>query len=166
MRWLRFGLLSITAMLAALLLALVLFWPALVPRLTFMARELPPEHRSPAAWRYVGDEVHFRSSDDVALHGWFLHRSTPEGEPCGTVLFLPGIAGNEAWQAGFTPHLTRHGLDVLLFDYRGYGASEGTPSEEGLHRDALGAYSYPVRLASSHRSGSCWWDTPSALQWR
>ncbi|MBA4160285.1 MAG: alpha/beta fold hydrolase [Gemmatimonadetes bacterium] len=129
-------------MLAALLLALVLFWPALVPRLTFMARELPPEHRSPTAWRYVGDEVHFRSSDNVALHGWFLHRSTPEGEPCGTVLFLSGNAGNVTWQAGFTPHLTRYGLDVLLFDYRGYGASEGTPSEEGLHRDALGAYSY------------------------
>jgi uncharacterized protein len=140
MRRLRVVLLSITALLAALLLVLVAAWPVLVSRLTFRAHALPPEHRSPAAWRYAGEEVHFRSADGTALHGWFLPSTTPE--PCGTVLFLHGNAGNVAWHVGFTPPLTRHGLDVFLFDYRGYGASEGNSSEAGLHADAAAAYAY------------------------
>lgn len=82
--------------------------------------------------------VTFRATDNVRLTGWWV----PAGKPMGTVLFCHGNAGNISNCLGTLRVFNGMGLDVLVFDYRGYGRSEGRPSEEGLYRDAEAAWRY------------------------
>jgi fermentation-respiration switch protein FrsA (DUF1100 family) len=86
--------------------------------------------------RVVHEDVFFQSPDGVRLQGWFLR---PNGEPRGTILFLHGNAGNISTHVGAVLWLALEGYQVFLFDYRGYGRSEGTPAMEGIHEDALAA---------------------------
>jgi alpha-beta hydrolase superfamily lysophospholipase len=58
------------------------------------------------------------------------------GEPVGRVLVFNGNAGNKADRLPLARNLATEGLDVILFDYRGYGDTGGTPSEDGLLADA------------------------------
>ena len=84
------------------------------------------------------EDVFFDASDGVRLHGWFVPGRT------GTVmLWLHGNAGNISHRASNILMLHRIlGLGIFIFDYRGYGRSDGTPSEKGLYRDADAAISY------------------------
>jgi len=83
-------------------------------------------------------EVWFESRDGARLFGWYVEsKETP-----GVLLWCHGNAGNIIHRLENLVELYRLGLSVLIFDYRGYGRSTGTPSEEGLYRDALAAYAY------------------------
>lgn len=85
------------------------------------------------------EEVRFKSSDGVDLHGWFFH-STPSSNGTGVViLFCHGNGGNISHRLAYYEVLLETGAAVLTFDYRGYGLSEGRPSEAGTYQDALGA---------------------------
>ncbi len=87
----------------------------------------------------------FTASDGVQLHAWWVDR--PEAR--ATVLFLHGNGGNITNCAGMVKRLRdRLGVRVLLPDYRGYGRSEGRPSEAGLYRDAEAAYDEALRLGA------------------
>lgn len=90
---------------------------------------------------YVGlpfEEVSFAASDRVQLHGWFV-----PGEKEVTWLWFHGNAGNISHRLENLKLLHDElGVSVFLFDYRGYGRSEGTPSEEGTYRDGEAALSY------------------------
>lgn len=77
-------------------------------------------------------------ADDVALHGWFV----PHDSSDVTVLYLHGNAGNISGRLQTIELLHRLELNVFLFDYRGYGQSEGSPSEEGTYSDALAGWDY------------------------
>jgi fermentation-respiration switch protein FrsA (DUF1100 family) len=92
--------------------------------------------------RVVREDVFFETPDGVRLHGWFLR---PNGEPRGTILFLHGNAGNISTHVGAVLWLVMEGYQVFLFDYRGYGRSEGTPGMEGIHVDALAAIGWLFR---------------------
>jgi uncharacterized protein len=83
------------------------------------------------------DDVHFKTTDGVKLHGWFLRSRPPSAT---VVLYLHGNAGNIGDRLAKISLLLQMGLNVFLFDYRGYGLSEGSPSEKGLYLDALAAY--------------------------
>ena len=72
--------------------------------------------------------------DGVALGAWFL-RSDRESPPA-TVIVFSGNAGNRSHRAPLARRLTEAGFQVCLFDYRGYGGNAGSPSEQGLMRDA------------------------------
>ena len=87
--------------------------------------------------------VTFSTSDGLTLNGWYISGST-EARPRHIVLVFNGNAGNRAHRALFADALTRHGAAVLLFDYRGYGGNPGSPTEDGLRRDARAARSYLV----------------------
>lgn len=117
-----------------------LLWPWIVKRAAFQAHALDPRYLDPEVWRFTGESVHLVASDSTRLHGWWL--PAPGDGGCGAVLFLHGNAGNLSSQAGFAGAFHRHGLDVLVVDYRGYGASEGRASEQGLYLDAAAAYAY------------------------
>lgn len=80
----------------------------------------------------------FAADDGVELHGWFLPAQTEDVR--GTVLFFHGNAQNVSTHVGSVWWLPRHGFHVFLFDYRGYGKSQGRPSFEGVHRDAEAAF--------------------------
>jgi hypothetical protein len=90
---------------------------------------------SPAEAGAAGaEEFSIRTSDGLSLGAWFL--STDRRPPLATVIVFNGNAGNRSHRAPLAKRLARAGLDVCLFDYRGYGGNAGAPSEEGLQRDA------------------------------
>ena len=86
------------------------------------------------------EEVWFRAEDGTRLFGWFLAAGAAGSQP--VLLWSHGNAGNVTHRLDPLAELHRRGLSVFLFDYRGYGRSEGTPSEEGLYLDALAAYGH------------------------
>ncbi len=81
------------------------------------------------------EEVRFRAEDGESLHGWLLRNP---GAPW-TVIVFHGNGGNLSVQADLMDPFERLGLQVLLFDYRGYGLSTGNPTEAGLVADGLAA---------------------------
>ena len=82
-------------------------------------------------------DVEFPTDDGQRLHGWWIRsRMQPA---LAHVLHLHGNAGNISHRLDEGQLLAKAGLDVFLFDYRGYGRSSGRPSEEGTYRDARAA---------------------------
>lgn len=79
--------------------------------------------------------------DSPVLHGWFIQT---KAHPKATILYFHGNAGNITGRIPIAHSLVEKGYHVFLFDYRGYGKSEGSPSEKGLYEDAKGAYDYLV----------------------
>lgn len=86
------------------------------------------------------EPVTFETSDGLELRGWFLAVSGPS--PRLSVLMFNGNAGNRADRSPLAAALHRHGLQVLLADYRGYGGNPGTSSEKGFAADARAARAY------------------------
>ena len=91
------------------------------------------------------EDVELTAEDGVRLHAWYCRGPSPTPDSNGAVrpvlLYAHGNAGNlsdraeniRIWQS----HLA---IDFLIFDYRGYGKSDGDPSEQGLYRDSRAAY--------------------------
>ncbi len=86
------------------------------------------------------EDVYFLSSDGTELNGWFV----PAEESRLTLLFCHGNAGNISHRIDLIDMFHKLGLNVFIFDYRGYGRSQGKPSEEGLYNDALAAYQFLI----------------------
>jgi len=78
----------------------------------------------------------FLSYDGHLLSGWWI----PHPKPLATVLFFHGNAGNIGDRIQFLQYLHEAGFSVFVFDYRGYGESEGRPTEEGILMDGDAAY--------------------------
>jgi fermentation-respiration switch protein FrsA (DUF1100 family) len=91
------------------------------------------------------EEVSFETSDGLRLNGWFVAASDPS--PSATVLVFNGNAGNRGHRAALASALRRYRLQILLFDYRGYGGNPGAPSEPGLAADSRAAHAYLVGRA-------------------
>ncbi len=84
------------------------------------------------------EDVALHTEDDLKLAGWFVP-SEPER---AVVLFCHGNGGNLAHRVDTVRVFHALGLSALLFDYRGYGGSEGKPTEEGTYLDAEAAWRY------------------------
>jgi uncharacterized protein len=82
-------------------------------------------------------DVAITAEDGERLHGWWMPGARPVA---GHVVLFHGNAGNVGDRVPHAALLAAARLDVLLFDYRGYGRSSGSPSEPGLYRDARAAY--------------------------
>jgi fermentation-respiration switch protein FrsA (DUF1100 family) len=87
---------------------------------------------TPAEHGMEWEEVTLTTDDDVTLDAWWL----PAPEPRASLLFLHGNAGNISHRMESITQWHRLGLSVLILDYRGYGRSEGRPSEAGTALDA------------------------------
>jgi len=95
-------------------------------------RMAPP----PSARGLTYEPVRFEASDGIQLTGWWL----PAKEPVkGTVVHFHGNAQNMSTHVQFADWLPEQGYHLFVFDYRGYGASQGTPSRKGLIRDGVAA---------------------------
>ncbi len=81
----------------------------------------------------------FFESEGHGLHGWFFPAATP---PKGTVIHCHGNAGNITGHFEYVVWLPARGWNVLCFDYRGFGRSEGRPSRPGTVADAHAAIDY------------------------
>jgi uncharacterized protein len=86
------------------------------------------------------EPVAFPTIDGFTLSGWFF--TAPGPPPRVTVLVFNGNAGNRAHRGPLAAALQRHGFQVLLIDYRGYGGNPGAPSKDGLGADARAARAY------------------------
>jgi hypothetical protein len=94
------------------------------------------------------EDVWLTAEDGVRLHAWFCTPRAGRGgapEPVPTdraVLFFHGNAGNVSHRRAQIESLVALPAAVLIIDYRGYGRSEGSPTEQGLYRDARAAWEY------------------------
>jgi hypothetical protein len=89
--------------------------------------------------------VVLETDDGLRLGGWLVPAAEPDRDVA--VLVANGNAGNRAARAPLARALAAEGLTVLLFDYRGYGGNEGSPSEQGLARDVRAAQRFLVEDA-------------------
>lgn len=93
------------------------------------------------------DDAWFQASDGTRLHGWYV----PHDDPRAIVLFAHGNAGNLSGRADLLRTLHRLGTSVMIFDYRGYGRSEGKPNEAGVLADARAARTWLAQRAGIHQ---------------
>src|SRR5215207_5528682 len=92
-------------------------------RMTAQERESPPEG---------AESVWFSSADGTRLNGWFFESQSKPAT--GTIVFFHGNGGNISNVGWMGQRFAKHGFNVLLFDYRGYGASDGVVADEsGLY---------------------------------
>lgn len=89
-------------------------------------------------------------SSGLSVHAWLFESKSPASP---LLIWHHGNGGNLTHRAEPAAELARLGISVLVFDYRGYGKSQGRPSEKGLYLDALAVYDYVVseRLGTPER---------------
>lgn len=85
------------------------------------------------------EDIYFRSADGTRLHAWFLPASVPAR---GIVLHFHGNSHNISAHYSYVSWLRNDGYHLFMFDYRGYGRSQGRPSRRGIHLDCLAALEY------------------------
>jgi len=86
------------------------------------------------------EKIDFETTDGVKLSGWFI----PSDTATAVILFCHGNAGNISHRLDSIRIFNQLGLDIFIFDYRGYGESEGKPSEKGTYEDTEAAWQYLV----------------------
>lgn len=104
-------------------------------------------YAAPADFGLTAQDVWLTTSDGVRLHGWHL----PAAGSANLMLFCHGNAGNISHRLDNLARLHRAGVAVFIFDYRGYGLSQGKPSEAGLYLDADAAWDWAQ--AQARRQG-------------
>lgn len=87
------------------------------------------------------EDVYFSTSDHLRLNGWLV-KATEAPQNASTFLFCHGNAGNIGDRIEKIRRFHEFGVNVFIFDYRGFGKSQGRPTEEGMYRDAKAAYTY------------------------
>jgi fermentation-respiration switch protein FrsA (DUF1100 family) len=102
----------------------------LVEQLIFFPDRYVPEPPAGVEERWITTE------DGVRLHAWYA----PATQPIATLIWSHGNGGNIGGRVDVLLALRARGLSVLAYDYRGYGRSQGRPSESGVYRDACAAY--------------------------
>ena len=88
------------------------------------------------------EDCYFTTDDGVRLHGWWCRPRSTDATAGIVLLWFHGNAGNLSHRAAMMVRLARLPVQVLIVDYRGYGRSEGHPTEEGLYRDAAAAWRF------------------------
>jgi fermentation-respiration switch protein FrsA (DUF1100 family) len=101
-----------------------------IDRLVFFPDRLVPAPPAGVEERWITSE------DRVRLHAWWA----PAGDDAPVLVWSHGNGGNVATRAEIVLALRGRGASVLAYDYRGYGKSEGRPSEAGVYRDACAAW--------------------------
>lgn len=126
-----------TALFSLLLLALFLVGVRfLFPLMAFHPTREAGATPQDAGLRY--EDVTLTAADGVRLHAWYV----PAENARATLLFCHGNGGNLSWRVDSLRIFHDLGLSSFIFDYRGYGQSEGTPSAEGVALDARAAWDW------------------------
>jgi pimeloyl-ACP methyl ester carboxylesterase len=123
---------GILKLVAAVVIGVPLLVFLLQERLIFMPQRLSEPALADIRTRFPkGQNVFVQAADGIRIHAW--HVPGPPGAPL--VMYFGGNAEDVSWMLGETDALSPAGW--LLVDYRGYGSSEGSPSEDALAADAL-----------------------------
>jgi alpha-beta hydrolase superfamily lysophospholipase len=94
----------------------------------------------PDSARYFIEEINFSSSNGKNLNGWFFKPKNKK--VIGTILHFHGNGGNISYQYQFSDSLVKSGFQVMVFDYQGFGKSEGKVSQENVLEDGIAALHY------------------------
>jgi uncharacterized protein len=97
---------------------------------------------TPASHGVRYEDVSIQTEDGEMLAAWWV----PADEARGAVLLFHGNAGNISHRIDYALMFRRMGYSTLLVDYRGYGKSTGTPSEEGTYRDAAASWRWLTEM--------------------
>lgn len=119
------------------LLVMALMW-AFQGRLLYQPGTQRDYAATPGQYGMDWQRVALETADGVRLDAWWL----PRPQSRATMLFLHGNAGNISHRLASLEQFHRLGLSVLILDYRGYGRSEGRPSEAGTALDARAGWSW------------------------
>lgn len=117
--------------------------PTIDELLLFFPTKYPDGDWNPTNLKF--QNVFFTAEDKTKLHGWYC----PANNPRAVVLVAHGNAGHVASRVPWLRYLqTRAKVSVFMFDYRGYGRSEGTPTVQGAIQDANSARAKLCELAA------------------
>lgn len=108
----------------------------------------PERYTQGATWNIPqgGEDVWFAVRSGERLHGWYVSARGVEPERAPTIIYFHGNGGNINVVGWLGEALPARGFNVLLFDYRGYGRSEGSARDErGIYEDADAAYDFVTR---------------------
>jgi uncharacterized protein len=94
----------------------------------------------PDTSHYFVEEINFSSSNGKKLNGWFFKPKNKK--VIGTILHFHGNGGNISYQYQFSDSLIKAGFQVMVFDYQGFGKSEGKVSQEKVLEDGISALHY------------------------
>ena len=104
-----------------------------------------PDSEMEATGRELGrpfEDIQLETSDGVKLNAWFFPADTNSPRRQLVFLLCHGNAGNISHRLDHAGALLETGAAAFLFDYRGYGRSQGTPGEEGTYLDAQAAHAW------------------------
>lgn len=109
--------------------------------------ELPSHSRvyipKPSLFGLPFESVNIKCSDNVVIHAYFIYQPGGKQKTSPTIVFFHGNAGNMGHRLQNCVELYQQlHCNILLVEYRGYGFSEGSPSEEGLYTDAQASIDY------------------------
>jgi uncharacterized protein len=93
-------------------------------------------HYPPEAFGLKYESIFFKSKDGTQLHAWLFH---PKQKSKGTILQFHGNAENLSSHYVSIAWLIEQGYQHIVFDYRGYGLSEGKPEQKGVYEDGIAA---------------------------
>jgi alpha-beta hydrolase superfamily lysophospholipase len=86
---------------------------------------------NPSQYRLRFENIEFKSTDGKQLKGWFLHAEGPP--PSSTIIIAHGLGASKSDFVDLGAHLIRDGFNVLLFDFRAHGESQGSACSLGLN---------------------------------
>ena len=99
------------------------------------------EYTTPAKDGYTYEKVQFKSADGTRLSGWFIP-AKEQKKALGSVIHFHGNAQNMSAHYSFVSWLPACNFNLFVFDYRGYGKSEGEVTREGVFEDSIAAVRY------------------------
>ena len=132
---------GIARVLLVALLLVILLIRVFEDRMVFFPEPALPGDMTPEQAGVQVEDVFLTTGDGVKIHGWWAQTEAAQR----TVLYFHGNAGNLSQRLPTIGWLQQLPANVLAVDYRGYGKSEGRPTEEGVYRDGEAAYDYLVQ---------------------
>jgi fermentation-respiration switch protein FrsA (DUF1100 family) len=97
------------------------------------------------AKNYGAEEVQFESADGTKLYGWYWQHPNPQGH----LLYCHGNGECVGYLGDYLSEISQqHRLSIFVFDYRGYGRSEGSPNEAGILQDGVAARDWLAQRAA------------------
>jgi pimeloyl-ACP methyl ester carboxylesterase len=125
-------------MLLAAYVLCVLFLVIIENKLVYLATPASQSWSQPAD--LPAEDVWLTAADGTAIHAWWVPRNGARG----AILFCHGQQGNLSHRGAVLQRLQRLGLSMLIFDYPGFGRSEGSPTEQGCYDAADAAYDWLI----------------------
>ena len=115
----------------------------------FVFHPVRGQHTQPSQFGMEFSDLRIVAADGVSTQGWWMPSSVPSGQFSGaTVLTFHGNGGTMADRLDWCQEMVSRGASILAVEYRGYGESEGRPSEESCRADARAALAEARRLSA------------------